>query len=108
MPTTNRRKTDLASDAPAFSLSMNELTAVLVKHYGLTEGKYELGIEFQIGVGPVGPPNQQLLPGVVLGVKSVGLSPSAVDTATTVDAATLKEELTAPKRAKTKKAEKAL
>lgn len=102
---TNRRKTDLASDSPAYSLSMTELTAVLIKHYGLTEGKYELGIEFQIGVGPVGPPNQQLLPGVVLGVKSVGLSPAVVDTTTTVNAATL-EEVPSPKKTRAKKTEK--
>ena len=71
---TNRRKNDFAAiNSP---LSMKELTQVLVKHYGLPEGKYDLGIEFHIGTGPVGPSSEELVPGVILGVKSIGLSPS--------------------------------
>jgi len=69
---TNRRKTDFDSiNAP---LSMKELVEVLVKHYGLADGDYDLGIEFHIGTGPVGPNSEELVPGVVLGVKSVGLA----------------------------------
>lgn len=81
---TDRRKTDFRPiQAP---LSMKELVAVLVKHYGLTEGKYDLGIEFQIGTGPVGPNTEEMMPGVILGVKSVGLAPAKGDTSTSVDA----------------------
>ena len=102
----NRRKTDLSSPNPSLSLSITELTAVLVKHYGLNDGKYELAIEFQIGVGPVGPPNEQLLPGVIFGVKSVGLSPAKGDTLTSVDASTLGSEHSLPKKTKARKSAK--
>ena len=81
----NRRKTDF--DAVPTPLSMKELTAVLVKHYGLKEGKYDLGIEFQIGTGPVGPYKEELLPGIILGVKSVGLALAKDDAPNTIDAA---------------------
>jgi hypothetical protein len=67
---TNRRKSDFAAEP----LSMKELTEVLVKHYGLPKGAYDIGIEFQIGTGKVGPSNEELLPGIILGVKSVGLA----------------------------------
>lgn len=77
---TNRRKTDFAAiNSP---LSMKELKEVLVKHYGLPEGKYDLGIEFHIGTGPVGPSSEELVPGVILGVKSIGLSPSKEEAST--------------------------
>jgi hypothetical protein len=52
---------------------MKELTDVLVKHYNLPEGKYDLEVEFQIGTGPVGPNKNDLIPGVILGVKSIGI-----------------------------------
>lgn len=81
---TNRRKTDF--DAVHPPLSIKELTAVLVKHYGLTEGKYDLGIEFQIGTGGVGPNPEELLPGVILGIKSVGLAPAKGNAKNSIDA----------------------
>ena len=73
-------------DAVAPPLSMQELARVLVRHYGLSTGKYDLGIEFQIGTGPVGPDKASLVPGVILGVKSVGLARSTTDGPMTVDA----------------------
>lgn len=106
---TNRRKTDLASPAPKFSLSMTELTAVLVQHYGLPKGRYELGIEFQIGVGPVASSSQQQLPGVILGVKSIGLSPVTPEASDPPsEVASSEEAPPAPKKARSRKTEKTL
>jgi len=68
-------------------LSMRELAAVLVKHYGIHEGRFDLAIEFQIGVGGVGPDPENRLPGAMIGVHKVGLMPSKADGPTTVDAA---------------------
>lgn len=68
-------------------LTIKELTDVLIKHYGLHEGLYDLTVEFQIGVGSVGPNKEQLLPGAMVGVSRVGLvavkgaAPSVVDAA---------------------------
>lgn len=73
------------AQAGANALSIEELTAVLIKHFGYSDGKYTLAVEFQIGVGGVGPPGQ-ILPGAVVGLKSIGLSsapsdPRAIDAA---------------------------
>lgn len=77
-----------AQDAPINPpLSMQELTALLIKHYGIHEGRYNLAMEFQISSGAVGPDPTHLLPGLVIGMAKVGLSASITDDPTTVDAA---------------------
>lgn len=68
-------------------LSMLDLAAILVKHYGLHNGCYDLMVEFQIGAGPVGPQNGTRMPGAMVGVSRVGLIPSRTGGPTTVDAA---------------------
>lgn len=68
-------------------LAMQQLAALLVKHYGLHEGKFDLSVEFKIGVGAVGPSKNDVLPGAVVGVAKVGLAPSEEDGPMTVDAA---------------------
>ncbi len=71
----------------ATPLSIRELTEVLIKHYGLHEGRYELIVEFQLGKGAISPEPGTSLPGLIFGVSKVGLIPSAADGATGVDAA---------------------
>jgi hypothetical protein len=69
-------------------LSMKELATLLVKHYGLTEGRYDIYIEFQIGVGAIGPSPESRLPGMMMGLSKVGLTRAGTnDGPTTVDAA---------------------
>lgn len=68
-------------------LSLRELAVVLVKHYGLTEGVFDLMVEFQIGVGAVGPDKENALPGAMMGVRKIGLLPSLTPGPNTVDAA---------------------
>lgn len=69
-------------------LTLHELSAVLVKHYGLHEGSYGLWVEFMIGSGPVGPDKERLMPGAMIGVRRVGLIPTEKpeSTSATVDA----------------------
>jgi len=66
---------------------MRDLASVLVKHYGLTEGIYDLVVEFQIGTGAVGPDQGNLVPGAMIGVSKVGLVPTTKQGPNTVDAA---------------------
>lgn len=68
-------------------VSMRELTALLIKHYGLHEGRYDLLVEYQMGVGPVGPDPTNFVPGVMFGVGRVGLLAARGDGPTSVDAA---------------------
>jgi hypothetical protein len=68
-------------------LSVRELAGLLVKHYGLHKGKYDLMLEFQIGTGGVGPNVDSFVPGVMIGMSKVGLMASERPGPTTVDAA---------------------
>jgi len=73
---------------PAFDpLSLRELTEVLIRHYGVNEGKYDLLLEFQVGIGSIGLAPESQLPGAMIGISKVGLIKSTADGITTVDAA---------------------
>ena len=99
MPNTKKEKV-VQSIAPIDPpLTMLDLAAVLVKHYGLHEGLYDLMIEYQIGMGGVGPDPSSLTPGVMLGAYRVGLIPSTNNSPTTVDAATVNPAKKARKKA---------
>jgi hypothetical protein len=67
-------------------LNMKELTALLIKHYGIREGMFDLMVEYQLGTGAVGPDNEHLLPGLMIGIAKVGLMPSTKANSLTVDA----------------------
>jgi hypothetical protein len=74
--------------APVSSpLPLRELAEVLVKHYGLHEGSYDLLVELQVGLGGVGPDPLNLSPGAMIGVHRIGLQPAQAQGPTTVDAA---------------------
>lgn len=70
----------------AAPLSLEDLAVLLVKHYGLSEGTYDLLLQYQIGTGAVGPDKDHLVPGVMMGVSHVGLAPSTKSGPSTVDA----------------------
>jgi hypothetical protein len=73
---------------PAFDpLSLRELTEVLIQHYGVNEGKFDLLFEFQVGIGSIGLAVDSQLPGAMIGISKVGLIKSTADGITTVDAA---------------------
>ena len=75
------------SESVEAPLSIRELACVLVKHYGLHEGRFDLLVKFQIGTGAVGPDPAAPIPGAMIGVSRIGLMPSRTDGFTTVDAA---------------------
>lgn len=68
-------------------LSLQELTEVLVRHYGLTEGQFDLLVNYQVGAGMFGPAPGQTGPGLAVSLQQIGLSPSQTSTHLTVDAA---------------------
>lgn len=71
------------------NFSLIELTEILVKHQKLHEGLYNLSLEFQLGVGTVGPTPELICPGAMIGVSGIGLSKTEKEKANihTVDAA---------------------
>ncbi len=82
-------------------LSPRELAIALVKYYDLHEGHFDLMLEFQIGIGPVGPNRESLSPGASIGVTRFGLTPSVNPGEQTVNAAEINP---APKKARSKPA----
>jgi len=67
-------------------LALKDLSILLVKHYGLHEGTFDLMLEYQIGTGAIGPDQDNLIPGAMIGVSRIGLVPTAKVGPTTVDA----------------------
>ena len=70
-----------------FPLSLREVTEVLIRHYDLHEGFYELLVEFQVGTGVFGPTPQSTLPGATVGLSKLGLMKVQVMGGNTLDAA---------------------
>lgn len=67
-------------------LTIQELGKVLAKHYGLVEGKYDVLIEFGVGIGAIGPTPETRVPGAMIGVNKIGLIPTKTVTPLTIDA----------------------
>lgn len=90
----------LASNIPVSDpLTLRELAEVLVKHYGIHEGNYDLALEFQIGVGQVGPEPESQLPGAMISISRIGLIQATDIRATTVDAAEVNPQKKVGKKA---------
>ncbi|MEA2061163.1 MAG: hypothetical protein U9P10_11790 [Thermodesulfobacteriota bacterium] len=70
-------------------LSLQEIGKLLVEHYELKEGKYELLLEFSIGMGNVGPTPETRVPGAMVGVSKIGLVKTEKDGPLTINAAEL-------------------
>jgi hypothetical protein len=64
-----------------------DLIAILLKHHGIHDGLFDLAVEFQIGVGAVGPDAASSAPGVAIGVRRIGLMPAKQCGPNTVNAA---------------------
>ena len=45
------------------TLSLKELATILIKHHGYPEGFYEIGLQFNIPLGAVGPGHSKVFPG---------------------------------------------
>ena len=73
-------------------LPLKEVAELLVKHYGLSEGLWELALEMQVGVGQFGATPDAALPGAAFGVSRVGLARVAVAGPRTVNAAEISSE----------------
>ena len=72
----------------AVTMPIREVAELLIKHYGYTEGKYDLVVEFSFTGGGVGPAGA-LLPGVMLGISRLGLVKTSVDGPLTMDASVI-------------------
>jgi hypothetical protein len=57
-------------------VSLKEVGALLVKHYGLREGLWDVAIEIQVGIGQFGaaPADATPLPGAMFRISRIGLN----------------------------------
>lgn len=70
-------KTPSPIDAKAASVGLVPLTELLIKHFGIHEGRFVLGVNLRIGVGAVpGPEGAMPLPGALMGVEGLHLVPA--------------------------------
>ncbi len=67
-------------------LSLKQLAAVLVKHYGMHDGLYEASIDIQTSLGNIGMTAATVVPGAMFGVSGVGLRKATTAGLHTVDA----------------------
>ena len=74
-----------------------QLAEMLVKHYGLHEGRYELVFEYRVGAGPIGSPDGERIPGLMFGIASFSLARSHDDSPAAVDAAIVNPSVAAGK-----------
>ncbi len=49
-----------------FTFDVVEATVALIKHQGIHDGEWTLGVEFNVAVGQMGPTPEQARPGVML------------------------------------------
>ncbi|MDD2932626.1 MAG: hypothetical protein PHO76_01960 [Methylotenera sp.] len=84
--------------SPFPPMSLKELAEFLIKQKKIHEGKFDLSIEFQIGVGGVGPTPETVVPGAMIGVSKIGLIYTSQDGPHTVDASVVNPRKSVAKR----------
>ena len=75
-----------------FKYSMHELAEMLVKHEGLTEGKWMLSVEFGISATNVGRDDENLTPAALIPIVNIGLVESERANNLTIDASKIKSQ----------------
>lgn len=67
-------------------LDIRQLITVLIKHYGVHEGLYDLFLEYRMGFGLSGPSPSDLLPSAMVGLARLSITRVAQLGPLTVDA----------------------
>jgi hypothetical protein len=76
------------TDALPVPISLKEVGALLVKHYDLHEGLWDVAVEIQVAVGQLGmPPDPSPLPGAMFRISKIGLTQAPQFSLLTVNAA---------------------
>ncbi len=72
-----------------YNFTLTEITELLIKEKGFAEGKFELTIDFQIGVGSFGPTPKEKYPGAALSIVQIGIAETDNDGPFIIDASSL-------------------
>jgi hypothetical protein len=73
IPSTDVARSERPGDVPGPPLSLSEIGSLLLRHYGVHEGFYEVTVEFQLAVGGIGPDPNNIYPSAIVGVSKIGL-----------------------------------
>jgi len=79
-------------------LGIKELTAVLVKHYELHDGLYDLYLEYHFAAGNFGPSPVEMVPSTVVGISKLGLTKVLQVGPLTVDASQTNPATVTPRK----------
>lgn len=63
----------MSKSTDTYMYSLAQLSTMLIKENEIHEGHYEAFFEFQFAAGAIGPNEEEILPGIMLGVRSVGI-----------------------------------
>lgn len=74
-------------NSPPEPMALKDLAVLLIKHYQIHEGLWDLALEMQVAAGRMGPTPEQQLPGAMFIVSRIGLQKSEAPGPLTVDAA---------------------
>lgn len=86
----NEKEPEVPGTQPEVFLDLEQITSLLIRHYGYKKGLFELAVQFQIGTGAIGPDKDHLLPGAMFGVAGLGLRKVTKPGPNTLDAAEVK------------------
>ena len=75
------------TDSPLEPISLKGVGELLVKHYGLHEGLWDVAIEMNMAIGQFGTTQNDALPGAMFRLSRIGLTKAAQVGALTVNAA---------------------
>lgn len=96
-----KQLSDVPSPVPAGDpLSIKEITALLIRHYGVHEGLFDLYLEYRMAFGAFGPTPEEVLPSTILGVSNLSITKSEKLGPLTVDAALVNPKSSSPRTKK--------
>jgi hypothetical protein len=79
-------------DVSQYKFNLPEVTEMLVRKAGLTEGIWQLSVDFSFAAATMGPSEKEAMPTGLVAVSKLGISRVDKATALTIDASKLKSE----------------
>jgi hypothetical protein len=80
------------TNQPEKELNLTELLELLIRHFGVHKGLFDLSVQIRIGTGAIGLKPDEVLPGAIVGFAGVGLKPVKKSGPNTLDAAQVNPE----------------
>lgn len=86
-------------EVPDYDLTLPEIGVILIRHFGLKSGLFDVAVQMKIGTGAFSPDSDNVYPSAIVGVSGIGLKKVEKPGPNTVDASTVSSS-TKPKPSK--------